>query len=421
MLYLVTGANGTGKTLLTLKHVKELADREARPVCYNGRFRLNEDGPLSNWKRIDIKDWQAEPDGTIFFVDECHNDFPIRPSSQSVPEYVRMLAEHRVRGFDFFLITQHPQNMDMFVRRLIGNPGWHRHLKRVAGAQLVSQLQWDAVNPQCEKPGSGNSGQVTMVPYPKEVYAWYQSASIHTAKRKIPRAAWLLLACALLVPLLGWFAFRTVYGNVTKRVDPAAAIAPGSASAAPGGPGQAEPVRPMTAAEYAAAQTPRFPGLAWTAPRYDQVTQAVTAPYPAACLEGKRAESRVKDCTCYSQQGTRITTPEDVCRQIVKDGFFVDWRQESAGAPGGSQKSLPSPAASADAPRSVASASGLVVFKGDGVGTVGREWLASPLGADTAPVFAPGNGSSGMVDALSPGQARDAAAFAAMRNGRRAW
>lgn len=331
MLYLITGANGSGKTLLTLKHVKELADKEARPVCYNGRFDLNPDGPLANWRKVDIKDWQSEPDGTIFFVDECHNDFPVRPNSEKPPEYVRMLAEHRKRGFDFFLITQHPQNLDVFIRRLIGNPGWHRHLKRVAGAQIVSQLQWDSVNPNCEKPGAGTSGQVRTVPYPKEVYAWYHSAQLHTGKVKIPRAVYVLVACAILVPTLGYFAFRTVTKNVMGRAEAIKPVA--AAPGAPGAPAAGVPggradsrAQPMTPAEYAVHRAPRFQGLAYTAPAYDSVTTPTVAPYPAACVEGVRPGTSARICNCWSQQGTVLPVPADICSQIVRNGFFVDWQ-----------------------------------------------------------------------------------------------
>ena len=113
------------------------------------------------WRIVDFKDWQDQPDGTIFIIDECHNDLPLRPSSSKVPKEVSMLAEHRKRGFDFFLLTQHPRNIDGFVRNLIQAPGYHQHFKRVfGGTKYTSVLQWDAVNLNCEKTGSGNSAQV---------------------------------------------------------------------------------------------------------------------------------------------------------------------------------------------------------------------------------------------------------------------
>lgn len=322
MLYLITGANGAGKTLNTLKWVRERSVKENRPVCHNGRFEVVEGGELASWKTIDFKDWQSEPDGTIFLVDECHNDLPLRPASSTPPDHVRMLAEHRRRGFDFYLVSQHPQNIDNFVRRLIGAPGWHRHLKRTFGADLVSCIEWPSVNPNCEKAGSGATGTVTMVGFPKEVYGWYRSASLHTGKRKIPPRVWVLLACALLVPILGYFAFTKVYSNVAKQADripgaQASASAPGVPAGAAGGPAKV-----LTTAEYLDQRRPRLPDFPHTAPAYDQVTAPTVAPYPAACVE------MGKTCKCYTQQATLMPqVATNVCHQIVRQGYFIDWAQ----------------------------------------------------------------------------------------------
>lgn len=396
MLYLVTGANGSAKTLLTLKDVKDLADKDGRPVCYNGRFDLVEDGPLRNWRRIDAKDWQAEPDGTIFFFDECHNDFPVRPASAPVPEYVRMLAEHRKRGFDFFLITQHPQNIDAFVRRLIGNPGWHRHHKRQAGTSLVSVNQWDAVNPQCERPGSGESGQVTMRAFPREVYSWYRSAELHTAKVRIPKAVWILLLCLVLVPALGWLA----YSKLAARAQPLNLAKPGdgkavpgaSQSAAPGGPVEK---RPLTATEYIAARMPRVAGMPFSAPAYDDVAKPVTAPYPAACVHQVKSDK----CSCFSQQATRLDVPADTCKQIANSGIFLDWQAAqvpvSASAkaqPLPKEKEGPAPAVIPDSPA--------------------QPMLSAPTA--NPPVFRD-SVHAGFVGALSPRQVADAEILRGMR------
>lgn len=413
MLYLTTGANGTGKTLLTIKLVRELSEKEGRPVCYNGRFDLNADGPLKTWKRVDIQDWQAEPDGTIFVVDECHNDFPIRGNGAAVPEYVRMLAEHRKRGFDFYMMTQHPQNIDVFVRRLIGNPGWHRHLKRMAGAALVSQSQWDAVNPQCERPGSGESGQITLVPYPKEVYGWYHSAQLHTAKVKIPRAVFVLGACALAVPLLFWFGFHKVRTSVAK--DDAAALAPAGRvveSRPPVVPSRvaAKPGAVVSAQEFAEAQVPRLAGLPWTAPRYDSVTQPTEAPFPAACVESAH------DCKCFTQQATRIgDMPQGMCHQIAMGGFFQDWRQPVApvaGSSGGAQ--LQRPGAATVAAAAAAAAPAVVPAR---AAASAPAMLSAP--GDTAPQFFPA-----VADAVATPSAvsvQDGSAWRALRSGGRVW
>jgi zona occludens toxin len=320
MLHLITGANGAGKTLNALKWVRERSLKESRPVCHNGRFKPVEGGELSTWKQIDIKNWQDEPDGTIFLVDECHNDFPVRPPSGTPPDYVRMLAEHRRRGMDFYLITQHPQNIDSFVRRLIGSPGWHRHLKRTFGANLVSVLEWAAVNPNCEKDGSGRSAEVSTVPFPSEVFKWYESASLHTGKPKMPKKVWVFIFALLGALALFGFAFSSVLSKGKKAEDEAKTS---QAKAEVSAPASREDT---TTTEYFLKQrAPRLPDFPHTAPAYDEVTKPVRAPYPAACITMRN------DCRCYTQQGTLLQTSNATCMAIVNHGFFVDWetREES--------------------------------------------------------------------------------------------
>jgi len=323
MLYLITGANGAGKTLNTLKWVRHRQLEENRPVCHNGRFEPVEGGVLSNWKTIDIKNWQEEPDGTIFLVDECHNDFPLRPPSGTPPEYIRMLAEHRRRGFDFYLVTQHPQNIDAFVRRLIGPPGWHRHLKRSFGVDVVSVLEWSAVNPTCEKEGSGKNAIVTMQAFPKEVYGWYKSASLHTGKKRIPFKVWLFFACLICIPFVIWLAFSMLPGKGNQETNDDVLQSP-IASATFSKTESFYTSQILTPSQWLESRTPRLPNFPHTAPVYDKVTEPTLAPYPAACI--KMGEN----CKCYSQQATQLRVDINVCRYIVKYGYFVDWQQEKS-------------------------------------------------------------------------------------------
>lgn len=317
MLYLISGANGAGKTLNTLKWVRERQLKENRPVCHNGRFDPVPGGELDAWKKIDFKDWQAEPDGTIFLIDEAHNDLPNRPAGSTVPDAVKMLAEHRKRGFDFYLVTQHPQNIDSFVRRLVGPPGWHRHLKRSFGVDMVSVLEWAAVNPNCEKDGSGKTGTVTMQAFPKEVYGWYKSASLHTGKKRIPAKLWVFLACVVLIPLLIWLAgSRLLAKTEAKAATKAATEAQAQAAPMP-----ERVAAKLTPEQYIDERMPRLKDFPHTAPAYDEVTKPTVAPYPAACI------TMGKTCKCYTQQATLLQVSGPVCLQIVAQGFFVDWQQ----------------------------------------------------------------------------------------------
>jgi zona occludens toxin len=320
MLYITTGANGTGKTLFTLKAVREHQLKENRPVFHNGRFTLTAEGESFGWKKIDFKDWQDCPDGAIFLIDECHNDMPKIASGAAVPPHIQALGEHRRRGFDFYLITQHPQNISTFVRKLVGAPGWHRHLKRNFGADLVSQLEWSFVNDACEKPGAGKNGTVTMRAFPKEVYPWYSSAVLHTGKKRIPRQVVVFAACVLVVPILGFLAYRSLTNSPAVMKTAAPVVAPGAPSVRPGSRG-------LSRDEWLAQTVPRIEGLPATAPKYDKVTEATDAPYPAACIESKR-----DGCKCYTQQATLMTVPIDLCRMIVHRGYFMDWQSPSVAA-----------------------------------------------------------------------------------------
>lgn len=318
MIYLTTGGNGAGKTLLTLKDVREQQLKENRPVYFHG-FRAKQVLLDWGWQEFDPKKWQDLPDGSICVMDECQNEFPAKVQGE-VPDYVNAVAQHRRRrGFDFWMITPHPSLISLNIRRLVESPSWHRHLKRTAGAAIVSELKFNFVEMKCEQPGSGARGVVSMRAYPKEVYDWYESASLHTGKVRIPKQAYVLAVCALLVPLLGYFGYTAVYSNVTKHAKQSAPGKP-AANGAPGA--SSRPVAgPITAEEYAAARTPRIPAFPHTAPAYDQVTAPAVAPYPAACVQmGPR-------CECYTQQATLLQVKQDTCLEIVKRGFFIDWQQ----------------------------------------------------------------------------------------------
>ncbi len=63
MIYLTTGANGAGKTLNTLKFVREKQVAEGRTVYYNGFDMLPEKAAEFGWLKFDPRLWQSLPDG----------------------------------------------------------------------------------------------------------------------------------------------------------------------------------------------------------------------------------------------------------------------------------------------------------------------------------------------------------------------
>lgn len=323
MIYLSTGANGSCKTLFTLKDVRELQLKDLRPVYYvEGRFKptavLTEE---FGWKPFKFADWQSLPDGAIIFCDEVHNDLPKRATNSPVPAHVSKLAEHRARGFDFFMLTQHPSNLDSFVTRIIGAPGYHRHLKRVAGgSSLTSVIQWDAVNNTCEKFGSGKNAQVTMRAQPKEVYKWYDSAELHTAKLRIPKQVIYLAVSLPLIAALFYFAFTMMWKKNGVK-DAAAVSAAGSPSQVGGA--SVDRTKPKSTVDYVADYQPRIKGLMHTAPAYDKLTEPKRVPVPAACIQ-----SKAQGCKCYTQDATPYPVDLAMCKQLVAHGAFLAFQPE---------------------------------------------------------------------------------------------
>lgn len=318
MIYLTTGANGAGKTLCTLEDVRKQQLAENRPVYYNG-FDLNEDKRNEfgwiHWE--DPKKWMEIPEGSICLFDECQRHFG-KGAGREVPKYILDLAEfRRKRGIDIWFITPHPTMLHVDVRRLIESPSWHRHMKRAMGADIVSVIKFPgSPDLKCDEPGSGERGEVSMRPYPKHVYTWYRSSSLHTGKVQIPKKVYVLAASVVLVPTMFYAAFTSLKANVLKGAE--VAQVQGQQSQPAFGQGQqAQQERPLTAAEYSAAYMPRIQGLAHTAPAYDRLTEPTSVPVPAACVQ-----SKANGCKCYTQQGTPYATTDDICRQIVSGGIF---------------------------------------------------------------------------------------------------
>jgi len=320
MIYLTTGGNGAGKTLFTLYDVRKQQLKENRPVYYHG-FTAGEQLREWSWQEFNPKEWQDLPDGSICIFDECQNEFPAKIQGE-LPDYINAVAQHRRRrGFDFWMITPHPSLIHVNIRRLIESPSWHRHLKRTFGGDMVSELKFSHAETTCEKPGAGDKGQVTMRAFPKEVYGWYQSASLHTGKRKLPKQVWVFGGASAAALALAFFGYRQLQSNFSAD-EPVIATSQNPAQPETRKPALPDaPKRPLTLAEYLDQGTPRIPGMPHTAPRYDALTRPVHVPRPKSCI--KFADN---PCECTSQQGTKIIMSEATCMGIIKNGgVFADW------------------------------------------------------------------------------------------------
>lgn len=306
MITLITGLPGAGKTLYALCHVRDLAAREGREVYYSGIADLK-----LPWIEHEFTRWMELPPNSIIVVDEVQRLMRPRANGSQVPEFVSQLETHRHKGVDIVFITQHPMLLDQNARRLVGR---HLHVVRKFGSKHATVHEWPQIKEGCDKSRADSIKH--QFSYPKEAFGWYKSAEVHTVKRNVPWRIYALIAAPILALALGAFAVtRGLNFGGAKEGSSGLAAGSGSAMAAR----TASNAPKLTKAEYIAQYEPRVSGLEYTAPVYDEVTKPTRAPYPAACV------SSAEKCSCYTQQGTRLQTPEELCRSIVAGGFFQAW------------------------------------------------------------------------------------------------
>jgi hypothetical protein len=233
-----------------------------------------------------------------------------------------LLETHRHKGYDIYLITQHPSLIDNNVHRLSGT---HRHVQRTFGAARAVIHEWGEVHLDCERRRTDSSK--TVWKYPKNVYSLYKPAEIHTHKIQLPKHVWYLVACLAALAGLGVFLkMRISERTAPVEVSQDTALPVGQESFLSAG--MAAEKRPMTREEYLQSFMPRIPGLQHTAPRYDAITKPVSAPIIAGCVVMK------KKCQCYTQQNSRYPASDALCRDIAAGNTpFYDF----VGAPGEAQ------------------------------------------------------------------------------------
>jgi len=335
MITLLTGLPGNGKTLFSLWYVKQKAQKENREVYYHNIKDLT-----LPWTLCDPEKWMDLPHGSIIVLDECQEVFPKKPNGSKYPPHYEELAKHRHKGFDIYLITQHPSLVDNFVRQLVGQ---HFHAVRKFGLDRATIYEWSSTNPGPQNPSSQKSAISLKWAYPKEVYTYYKSAEVHTVKKSIPMKLVLAGLFVVAVPCVGYYALDKYQsrGKVEGKPDPAvispgvpvASVAPSSLSPA-GRPGDAvDPIQ--DAKNYMFNETPRVAGLSHTAPKYDGITVPVRAPVPAACIQiGTVQSQKGIRCKCFSQQGTPLDVEYNMCISFARNGWFRDFDEDKGGMRG---------------------------------------------------------------------------------------
>lgn len=321
MIILITGIPGSGKTSHAVDLLANDPQFQNRPLFVNGVPELKiphePAPPFEDW--VEFRSSEADPTvslpyftfppQSIVLVDESQRFFRPRTVGSKVPPQVQAFETHRHTGVDFILITQHPNLIDSNIRKLVG-----RHLHVHVHGLGRELLDW----PRIADPDSKSDREIAVrksYKPPSRVFDLYKSAEAHTViKRPIPRAVYVVGAALFLTVALGWFG----YSRISSRLVP-----PAKTTSAPSQNSTArhDPSSSGTTAEYLDSLRPRIPGLAYTAPRYDDITKPTDAPYPQACLINHKTNT----CRCIDQQGHRYAAPQGLCEQIVENGLFRDW------------------------------------------------------------------------------------------------
>lgn len=304
MMYLVTGLPGASKTLNTIKWLSEEKQFQNRPFYYHNIKELTLD-----WHLIDDPTkWNDLPDGSVIVLDEAQETFPARGNNRPVPEFIEPLAKHRHKGFDIIFITQHPNLLDVFVRRLIGD---HTHYSRPFGAPLATKMHW----PKVKDPDdfhSAKEAEKSAIRLDKKYFGVYKSAEVHTHKLKIPKK---IIYFLILIAFASYFAV----GFYNDRIVPDPVVLDSPSTQSTDEPLFSNPLKRNKEPKLSRAESlkPRIVGLPHTAPIYDHLTEPKTYPFPN-CVSSPKFER----CQCYSQQGTKMNVPHARCVSIIENGLF---------------------------------------------------------------------------------------------------
>lgn len=382
MIHVITGRPGAGKTLYAVTKGIELVG-QGREVYEFGFAELNHDATgIKPFPYATLADWMKLPPGSVLLVDEAQRKdiLPSRgTSAASPPAWIEEFSRVRHYAIDVYLITQHPQFLETFVRRVAN---YHSHFERVEGG-LNKSLRYHAEGMISDVSKAERLAQdCEGFDFPVQNFALYRSASDHTIKRKIPRRVVMAGVGAVVLAVVVAVG-SIIVGKLTSRIGkedaPVAETAPHPETPRPGLFARLMPqAQASTSAAvsrtyatpeaYFAALQPRVPGMPWTAPFYEG--REAEAP-DLACMSSEHR------CACYTVPATtRYTIDDGLCRAIAREGLVNPFKAAAIRtAPAAQQQ--PVFAASETAPRR--SASGTVGTARIGSAYIPPERIPTPV------------------------------------------
>lgn len=335
MINLITGGPGSGKTCYLigelLKYQKEerrlfvhgvpgLTIDHTRIYCESTTCTVCEDKPEEG--ALYAKDW---PDfvtaGDVVIVDEVQHCFRPRGSkSTEIPRGVASLETSRHLGVDFWFITQHPNLVDINVRRMVTR---HIHIKYNSVYGRV-KFEWA----ECQTDPTQNWTPDTIKStyrLNKKHYPYYKSADLHTKQvRKIPSQLYWFGAVLIAFPFIVYSAIEgmTTLDERIGVVEEVAAPPLGESSNSGLARNILNSDRRDTYRETENQdpfdRVPEHPLFPESAPAYVDLVEIKDYPRIAGCIYSEAKNL----CQCYTQQATRLPIPFGACRAWIEDTPF---------------------------------------------------------------------------------------------------
>ena len=141
------------------------------------------------------QEWYNLPAQSVLFIDEAQEFFPVRDGKTKVPLYASKFEKHRHDAFDVITVTQHPNFLDIHLRRLAGQ---HTHYFNFFNSKRVARYQWD----KCSNPDDKEQLKAAtkdIIKKDKRYFGAYLSATEHTHRLRLPKAIYLIpvLCCVV--------------------------------------------------------------------------------------------------------------------------------------------------------------------------------------------------------------------------------
>lgn len=225
MITVITSVPGGGKTALIVSMMLTEEKKGERPLFVMGINELTVEHipvpPLNEWteQRPDkddpsvMLDYFTFPPNSILIVDEAQRVFRPRSTSSKVPSHVAALETHRHTGIDIWLISQKPHLLDSNVRELCGR---HIHIK--VGLLGKYLYEWPEYNDVKVKDNFKVAASKKYSP-PKESFAYYKSAEIHTKNKRPVHKAFYILAIATIFAIYnGYNLYQRTIGKKEQPI-----------------------------------------------------------------------------------------------------------------------------------------------------------------------------------------------------------